>query len=243
MGGPNQKPILIIGAGISGLLLAQYLRKTGTTVPVLVFERDADLATRGLGWGLTLHWSLPALRFLLPDDLLDRLPETYVDRAAVEEGRPSTFPFFDLSTGELKAKTPVASVSQRIRVTRDRLRRLLATGLDIQWGKAVNNVETAPDGTVTASFDDGTSYEGSLVVACDGGSSRIRALLFPEQQKYHIPVRLMGVKIECSPEDIEPLRELDPFFLQGAASQNDSFMYFSGESHLMRLLFCALTKS
>ena len=132
MGAPNHKPILIIGAGLSGLLLAQHLRKINVNIPVLLFERDADLTTRGLGWGLTLHWSLPALRALLPEDLFARLPEAYVDRAAVEEGRPSTFPFFDLSTGECKAKTPNASVSQRIRVTRDRLRRVLATGLDIQ---------------------------------------------------------------------------------------------------------------
>jgi 2-polyprenyl-6-methoxyphenol hydroxylase-like FAD-dependent oxidoreductase len=129
-GGPEQKPILIVGAGVSGLLLAQYLRKAGA--PFRIFERDADLATRGLGWGLTLHWSLPALRSLLPEDLVRRLPEAYVDRAAVEEGRPSTFPFYDLSTGELRAKTPPAPESQRIRVTRDRLRRVLATGLDIE---------------------------------------------------------------------------------------------------------------
>ncbi|KAK4234369.1 hypothetical protein C8A03DRAFT_18711 [Achaetomium macrosporum] len=233
MGGPEKKPILIIGAGITGLLLAQYLRKTAGDVPFRIFERDTDLATRGLGWGLTLHWSLPALRSLLPEDLVRRLPEAYVDRVAVEEGRPSTFPFYDLSTGELKAKTPSATESQRIRVTRDRLRRLLATDLDIEacnilsWGKAVNNVVTAPDGTVTVSFDDGTSYEGSLVVACDGGSSRIRGALFPEHQKHRIPVRLMGVKMDCSPEQIEPLRALDPYFLQGAASENDTFAYFS----------------
>jgi flavin-dependent dehydrogenase len=128
--GVPEKPILIVGAGVSGLLLAQYLRKTG--VPFRIFERDADLTTRGLGWGLTLHWSLPALRSLLPQELVLRLPEAYVDRAAVEEGRASTFPFFDLSTGELKASTPKASESQRIRVTRERFRRLLATDLDIQ---------------------------------------------------------------------------------------------------------------
>lgn len=132
MASPDQKPIIIIGAGISGLLFAQYLRKSGTRVPFRVFERDADLTTRGIGWGLTLHWSLPALRSLLPEDIVRRLPEAYVDRAAVAEGLPSTFPFYDLSTGELKAKTPAADESQRIRVTRDRLRRLLSTGLDIQ---------------------------------------------------------------------------------------------------------------
>lgn len=130
MGVSEKQPILIVGAGVSGLLLAQHLHKSG--VPFRIFERDTDLATRGLGWGLTLHWSLPALRSLLPDRLVRRLPEAYVDRAAVEEGRPSTFPFFDLSTGELKAKTPSATEAQRIRVSRDRLRRLLATGLDIE---------------------------------------------------------------------------------------------------------------
>ncbi len=134
---PKQKPVLIIGAGISGLLLAQYLRKTGPDVPVRLFERDADLDTRGLGWGLTLHWSLPALRRLLPEELVRRLPEAYVDRVAVAEGRPSAFPFYDLSTGELRAKTPAAPESLRIRVTRDRLRRVLATGLDIEVAPVV----------------------------------------------------------------------------------------------------------
>ncbi len=68
-------------------------------------------------------------------------------------------------------------------------------------------------------------------MACDGGSSRIRGLLFPDHQKHRIPVRLMGVKVDCTPGEIEPLRELDPYFLQGAASENDSFSYFSGEHH------------
>jgi len=125
-----KKPVIIVGAGISGLLLAQYLRATG--IPFIIFERDADLNTRGLGWGLTLHWSLPAFRKLLPRFIFDRLPETYVDRIAVENGEPSTFPFFDLSTGELRASTPNAPSSQRVRVTRDKLRRLLATDIDIQ---------------------------------------------------------------------------------------------------------------
>ncbi|KAL2158154.1 hypothetical protein VTH06DRAFT_4722 [Thermothelomyces fergusii] len=223
----EKKPIIIIGAGITGLLFAQYLRKSGTGVPFRIFERDADLTTRGIGWGLTLHWSLPALKSLLPEDIVRRLPEAYVDRAAVAEGRPSTFPFFDLSTGELKAKTPAADESQRIRVARDRLRRLLSTGLDIQWNKAANGIKTAADGTVTVTFDDGTSCEGSLVVACDGGSSRIRGLLFPEHQKYRIPVRLLGVRIDCTPDEIEPLQKLDPYFLQGTASENNTFAYCS----------------
>lgn len=123
-------PIIIIGAGISGLLLAQQLRKTNT--PYQIFERDSDFSTRGAGWGLTLHWSLPALRTLLPAELLGQIPDTYVDRVAVERGESSAFPFYDLSTGALRSSSPKAEESQRIRVTRERLRKLLATGIDVK---------------------------------------------------------------------------------------------------------------
>jgi 2-polyprenyl-6-methoxyphenol hydroxylase-like FAD-dependent oxidoreductase len=127
---PDNLPIIIIGAGISGLLLAQQLQKFN--IPYQVFERDSDFSTRGAGWGLTLHWSLPALRQLLPEPLLAKLPSTYVDRAGVERGESSTFPFYNLSTGEMKSRSPKADESQRIRVTRQSLRKLLATDVDIK---------------------------------------------------------------------------------------------------------------
>lgn len=122
--------VVIIGAGVTGLVLAQYLRKTG--IAFKIFERDANLGYRGLGWGLTFHWSLPALRSLLPDDVFQRLPETYVDQAAVRRGESSTFPFYDSSTGERQSAVPATPESQRIRVMRQKLRRLLTTGIDVQ---------------------------------------------------------------------------------------------------------------
>jgi len=40
----------------------------------------------------------------------------------------------------------------------------------------------------------------------------------------------MGAKVQYSSKEMEQIRKLDPFFLQGTASANDSYMYFSGKS-------------
>ncbi|KAF5684659.1 FAD-binding protein [Fusarium denticulatum] len=223
---PTQdQPVLIIGAGISGLLLAQSLSRHG--IPFRVFERDTDLETRGIGWGLTLLWTLPVLKDLLPKHLFDRLPEAYVDREAVTQGLSSSFPFFDLGTGELKASVPKAPETERVRVTRQSLRALLATGIDIEWGKDVAGVVSTDD-SVTASFEDGSSATGSLLVACDGSHSRVRRSLFPEWKLKDIPVRMLGIKMEMSPSQIKPIRDLDPYFFHSTNSKNDTFVYFSG---------------
>ncbi|KAJ6439680.1 FAD binding domain-containing protein [Purpureocillium lavendulum] len=228
-----QLPVIIIGAGISGLLLAQHLLRQG--IHFRIFERDHDFATRGVGWGLTLHWALSAAQDLLGEDLFAKLEDTYVDRESVEAGLTSRFPFYDLSTGQRKAATPDIPNNLRVRVTRERLRRLLATGIEIEWRKSFSNfLETSDPGTATSSvvvnFEDGTSCAGRLLVACDGGSSRVRRQLVPKLDQQHrvkIPVCVMGLKLDLSPEQIAPLRALDPFFLQGCSSENDSFLFCS----------------
>ncbi|KAM0265650.1 hypothetical protein ACHAQJ_000084 [Trichoderma viride] len=220
--------ILIIGAGVSGLLLAQHLKREG--IAYRIFERDADLVTRGVGWGLTLHWSLAALQNLLPPSLAERIcDEASVDRWADRRGELSRFPFFDLDSGELKTQTPGAVKSARIRVTRERLRRLLAEGIDIEWEKTLHKFQTNDNGTVSAVFEDGASCTGTLLVACDGGQSRVRRVLFPEESKLlmRLPVRTMGVKMLLTAEQVEPIRKLDLFFLQGTSPKNNSFIYIS----------------
>ncbi|SPO01428.1 related to FAD binding domain protein [Cephalotrichum gorgonifer] len=219
-----KSPVLIVGAGVSGLVLAQYLKKRG--IPYRLFERDSNLTTRGIGWGLTLHWSLPDLQSLLPAALYERLPEAYVDRGAVDRGESSRFPFYDLSTGELKAATPKAPHSERIRVTRGRLRKLLATDVHIEWSKSFSSYTLTED-SVTVTFEDGTQAKGCLLVACDGGQSRVRRALFPDLERYKLPVRTMGLRVEYSPQEMKPIHAMDPFFMQAAASENDTFMYFS----------------
>lgn len=218
----TQQPILIIGAGISGLTLAQACRKEN--IPFRIFERDESAASRSAGWGLTLNWGLPMFRALLPEDILARLPETYVNKQAVDAGEKGSFTFFDLSTGEAKWKVPA---SERIRVSRRRLRELMVSGLPIEWGKTLVDIQKADDG-VTATFKDGTSATGSLLVACDGAHSITRRLLHPENfENYQLPVRFVGAAVNYTADQVSAIRKLDPYFLQGSDPRTDAYLWFS----------------
>ena len=67
----SNKPVLIIGAGISGLALAQGLKKAG--IPFHVFESDPSPAFRPQGYRFRIQGNgIPALRELLPADLFER---------------------------------------------------------------------------------------------------------------------------------------------------------------------------
>ena len=120
--------VLIIGAGITGLILGQALKKQN--IPFSIFERDSSVSARGRGWGLTFHWAFDTLTALLPETLVDRLPETYVDPDASKRGENGNFVFFDLRSGKARWKVPPNN--KRIRVSRERLRTLLLDGLDVQ---------------------------------------------------------------------------------------------------------------
>lgn len=73
----TQKPIIIIGAGLVGLTLAQGLRKAGFSFQI--YDRDSSLDERPAGWGITMHWALPALKACLPPDAFAKLPSIQVD--------------------------------------------------------------------------------------------------------------------------------------------------------------------
>jgi 2-polyprenyl-6-methoxyphenol hydroxylase-like FAD-dependent oxidoreductase len=217
-----QDPVIIIGAGVSGLTLAQACRKKN--IPYRIYERDESVTSRGAGWGLTIHWALSTFKALLPDELVSRLSECYVNRGAVEAGEKGSFTFFDLSTGEPRWQVPAA---ERIRVSREKLRTLLLTGLDVEWSKDFQNIEIV-DGAVKATFSDGTSRVGSMLVGCDGANSAVRRLLHPEtHQNEQLPVRLLGATANYSESQISAIRNLDPFFLQGTDPNTDAYLWFS----------------
>jgi hypothetical protein len=78
-------PIIIIGAGLVGLTLAQGLKKHGFDFEI--YDRDNSLEERPAGWGITMHWALPALESCLPPEVFSQLLSIQVDPTEGGKGR------------------------------------------------------------------------------------------------------------------------------------------------------------
>ncbi|RDW77439.1 hypothetical protein BP6252_05492 [Coleophoma cylindrospora] len=214
-------PILIIGAGVVGLVLAQSLKKEG--IPFQIFDRDAHIDARGHGWGITIHWALAALKHCLPAELFDKLASIQVDP---EVGRNDTGQFLFLN---LEDAVPVFQIppSKRLRINREKFRKLLLEGIDVQWNKSIAGFQATQD-HVQVTFADSSEAHGKLLIGADGATSRLRRLMCPETGALNqLPIRFLGGTVKLSPADIAPLRSLDPLLFQGCHPATGTFMWFS----------------
>ncbi|KAK3998075.1 hypothetical protein QBC44DRAFT_338149 [Cladorrhinum sp. PSN332] len=138
--------------------------------------RDEHLHSRPSGWGLSIR--AEALVDCLPSGLFKQLSSIQVDprqvptadRVMIDHGTG----FLNLEVGEPFAIIPS---SFRRRIDRGRLRELLPTGIDVNWGKTVSRFQQTAS-SVSVTFTDGDRVEGCMLVAADGGRSKVRQLLF-----------------------------------------------------------------
>lgn len=159
--------ILIIGAGIGGLALAQGLAKAG--FHTAVFERDESPASRPQGYRISIRsLGMQALSALLTPEKMSRLSKAQV--ADVGDGfvcaNEKMEPFFSIPQGQDAA----------VQFLRTELRSLLQEGIDIKWNKRLSMFEDNGD-QIVAHFEDGSHATGDLLVGCDGGGSSVRELL------------------------------------------------------------------
>ncbi|KAI2470278.1 FAD/NAD(P)-binding domain-containing protein [Annulohypoxylon bovei var. microspora] len=169
----TELPVLIIGAGITGLAIANGLHQKG--IPYIVFDRDSSLSPRnGRDWGIACHWGAPLLGSLVGEAKWSRVNSVLVDpNLPIQE--LEHFPLYNGKTGELIMRSPIPNLH---RILRSRARALMAEDLDIRYGKTLESLEYGTDGkSVTARFADGSAETGRLVVGADGGQSRVRSLL------------------------------------------------------------------
>ncbi|PKK43459.1 hypothetical protein CI102_11825 [Trichoderma harzianum] len=167
--------VLIAGAGLGGLTLAQNLRKRGISYEI--FERDEHKDARFQGWAIALHTITDELVASMPSDMPDL-------RQATDHMSPLKIPTqICLYPAESNVRVGWEDCPETpfIRAERYRLRNHLATNIPIQWGKRVQRIEHDDQG-VAVYFEDGTSAKGDILVGADGVKSVVRQQLL---QKSH----------------------------------------------------------
>lgn len=89
-----------------------------------------------------LHWSLPFLQSLLPDELFSRIHEAYVDPSLDWEQPPLNFMrMYNGLTGEVMKEFPVKG--KIVRVSRRKLRALVAEGVDVKVMLTLDSIMSA----------------------------------------------------------------------------------------------------
>lgn len=164
---------LIAGGGLAGPVTAMALQKAGIDATVYeAYDRTAD----GVGAFLTLATNgLAALRTL---DLHTLVRERGFDTSSMSIGMGGR-PFAVFDFGE---PLPDGTVTQTI--TREGIYTALRDeavrrGVRIEYGKRLTSASSTPDG-VTATFSDGTTARGDLLVGADGLRSATRTIIDPD---------------------------------------------------------------
>ncbi|KAF7198270.1 FAD-dependent monooxygenase phnB [Pseudocercospora fuligena] len=183
----SEQHILIIGAGLTGLAIAHGLNQA--KISYTIFEAEEKTAFRPREWTMALHWSIPMLKSLLPPDLASRFEsEASVDPSLDYTKYPNnSVPIYDGLTGEVVREIDSAGV----RVSRRKLRTLLAEGIEIQWGHKLTSINhDSTSKKVTAIFSNGQQHTGTLLIGADGGKSPVRTHIFGPTNAKTTPLEL-----------------------------------------------------
>ncbi|CAK4033729.1 FAD binding domain-containing isoform 1 [Lecanosticta acicola] len=215
--------VLIIGAGTTGLLLAQGLKKAN--IKATVFERDTSdyYQNRERDWGMSLHWGTEAINTVLPPELQARIKEAATDPFwDPPDGGCLTLPQFAGHTGELLNVTPMPRGSLRVR--RKGLRKLFSEGIEINYGKRLESIVKS-DAGVTAAFEDNSQATGSLLIGCDGNSSRVRELLvgLDKSPKSSLGINMFNFTAQIDPEMSRMIRAKAPICINSYHPRNWMF--------------------
>ncbi|KAF7968135.1 hypothetical protein HWV62_31754 [Athelia sp. TMB] len=168
----SRPKIIIIGAGLGGLALAQSLRSHGLEFEI--YERDEGKYSRNQGWALSLHWIIPFLRKIAPKGT----PDLRTVSVSVGQPEPDGTGMYDAYSKKALSFGVASNWQEFIRANRAKLRDYLATSIEIKWGKRFTGYDIGSDGRVSASFEDGSVATGDILVGADGLRSTVRHILY-----------------------------------------------------------------
>ncbi|WWC70379.1 uncharacterized protein I206_104329 [Kwoniella pini CBS 10737] len=184
------QPIVIIGAGPSGLLLAKYLEQN--EIPVVIYEGDPHANHRPQGGSLDLHddTGLLALRqtYLLDEaskmmraegeamKVVDKTGKIWLDENVPEEEQQVDTKRVDV--GEIRG---------RPEIDRTDLRNLLIKSLSpktIQWDHKITSVTALSTSLYEIRFIDKPTITTPYLIGADGAFSLVRPLLHDIKPDY-----------------------------------------------------------
>jgi 2-polyprenyl-6-methoxyphenol hydroxylase-like FAD-dependent oxidoreductase len=199
--------IIVAGAGIGGLALAQGLQAAG--IDVAVFEKDASAAFRNQGYRIRLNADgISALRNLLSPSAF----ELFAATAGMPGGRMDTF---DHRLNSLRAHAlpadPGLPGGGHLAVNRKTLREILMSGLEdvVHFDARLTHYTIESSGGVTAHFADGRTATGDVLVGADGVNSAVRAQLMPDAPVVDAGLRLVYGKVPLAGRDLDALVPAD----------------------------------
>lgn len=209
--------VLIVGAGLGGLTLAQSLRGSG--IEIQIFERDRSPWDRPQGYRLHLDGdAINAAREVLSPKL----------RAVFDSTSHHTKPFTTILKTDLSVVKrmltdddlgegvwpPHEGEPLHFNVDRATLRQILLSGLydAVQYGKKLVRYEQHDD-RVIAYFDDASTAEGDVLVGADGIRSAVRAQRAPRADIVDAGILAIygRISIEAA-ESVVPAETLEDIF-------------------------------
>lgn len=167
--------ILIIGGGVAGLALAQFLLQHN--ISFHLYERDKATSFRSQGYRIRIsEEGANSLRSLLPSQLYEQFDVTSVP--VVEGGYQ-----LDASTAEASPGRMPPQSGRAWNIDRATIRAVLLTGLEqyISFDKRFTHY-TLQNASVTVHFDDSSTASGTLLIGADGVRSLVRRQLLPDRQ-------------------------------------------------------------
>lgn len=110
---------------------ASKLTQAQNGIDYSIFESDSTSSRpRSREWGMSIHWSRPLLKELLPEHLLGKIGDAQVD-PTYDTSNPKGYavPFYNGKTGDHIVDIPMVNA---IRVSRRKMRALCSEGINIQ---------------------------------------------------------------------------------------------------------------
>ncbi|KAH8648312.1 hypothetical protein BGZ60DRAFT_499693 [Tricladium varicosporioides] len=210
--------VIIIGAGIGGLALAQLLHCV-PTISVTVYEKRAhDSPDNLMGFRVMLSsFVIRNLKAQLPAPVAQALD----DSIGAQPPNGQEFKFVHGNGRELCKWRP-DEVKEQFSVSRWLLRQTLLQGMEgvVHFGSSFQKFTRCIDGRVRVHFEDGVEDWCDLLVGADGFGSRVRRQLLPASTVIDTGVVVIYFKIPLTLETLSLVGSISGTMVFCSHSQN-----------------------